>query len=77
MRTLSDNAVAVLILLNAQKHVANRFDGSWWPLNFAMWSIIPTLRGDEWAAVHFMINYSNRRRADCVTASAHTSHSAA
>ena len=65
--TLSDNAVAVLTLLNAQRHVDSRFDGSWWILNFAMWKIIPRLQGEEWNFAHALIDLGNRRRADSVT----------
>ena len=69
-KTLSDEAVAVLILLNAQKHVASRFDGSWWILDFAKWLIVPTLPAWEHDFVLSLIDAANRRRADYISAAA-------
>ena len=62
MQTLSKNALAVLLLLNAQRQVRDRFDGSWWLLDFAKWAIVPTLRGAEWTLVHTLIAAENQRR---------------
>jgi hypothetical protein len=67
MQTLSPNCLAVLTLINAQRQVCNRFDGSWWLLDFAKWEIVPTLRGAEWDLVHTLIRVMNQRAADAIT----------
>jgi hypothetical protein len=69
MQTLSKNALAVLILLNAQRQVCDRFDGSWWLLDFAKWELVPTLRGDEWKLVLTLIAACNQRRAESIETS--------
>lgn len=68
-QTLSNNAVAVLILLNAQRHVQDRFDGSWWLLDFAKWAIVPTLPRSEHDFILSLIDAGNRRRSDFITLS--------
>lgn len=43
MVELSQTAQAALILHNAKKLVAGRFDGAWWILDAAMWSLVSSL----------------------------------
>ena len=59
--TLSPAARAVVSLMGAQRHVAARFDGSWWPLDAAKWELIATLRGPEHTFILSLVNHYAER----------------
>jgi len=58
---LSAAAIAALSLIHAQRFVADRFDGSWWLLDFAKWKIITLLPQSERAIILAVIQAGNVR----------------
>ena len=64
MILFSSELAAALTLQHAKRYVEQRFDGAWWELDRALWSVVPTLEDEERAFIVFYIHTQNMRRAD-------------
>jgi hypothetical protein len=62
MLTLSPAGLAALSLHNAKRHVAGRFDGAWWIIDAAFWSIVCTLPRAELNFFNTLVGAGNDRR---------------